>query len=77
MVELETVDGRLGVQAGELEAAFHGALRASFEFTIDQGFQGLGDAKIAGRRLRQCRFQLLAHGHQVQLIEFLLQYGHR
>ena len=77
MVELETVDGRLGVQAGELEAALHGALRAGFEFPIDQGFQGLGDAKIAGRRLGQCRFQLLAHGQQVQLIESLLQYGHR
>ena len=73
MAEVEAVDGRLGVQAGELETAFHSALGTGFQFVIDQSFQGLGDAKIAGRGLGQRRFQLLAHGRQVQLIQFLLQ----
>jgi hypothetical protein len=77
VVELKAVNGKLDVQAGELETAFHSTLRAGFQFAIQQSFQGLGDTKIAARRFRQRRFQLLAHGGQVELLQFLLQGVHR
>ena len=73
MVEVGAVDGRLALQAGELEAAFNGSLVTGFEFAIEECFQGLGEAEIFGGGISQDLIQMEAHGRQVQLIQFLLQ----
>jgi hypothetical protein len=73
MVEVEAVDGRLALQAGELEAAFDGALVTGFELAIEEGFEGLCEAEILGGGVSQHLIQMEAHGRQVQLIQFLLQ----
>jgi len=73
MVKVEAVDGRLALQAGELEAAFDRALVAGFELAIDERFQGLREAEIFGRGVSQHLIQMEAHGRQIQLIQFLLQ----
>ena len=77
MVKVEAVDGGLALQTGELEAAFDGTLVTSFEFAIDERFQGLGKAEILGGGVSQHLIQMEAHGRQVQLSQFLLQCGHR
>lgn len=73
MVEVKAVDGRLALQAGELEAAFDGTLVTGFEFAIEERFQGLDKAEIFGGGVSQHLIQMEAHGRQVQLIQFLLQ----
>ena len=77
MVEVKAVDGRLALQAGEFEAAFDGTLVTNIELTIDERFEGLGKAEIFGGGVSQHLIQMEAHGRQVQLIQFLLQGGHR
>jgi hypothetical protein len=49
----------------------------NFELTIDEGFQGLGKAEILDGGVSQHLIQMEAHGRQVQLIQFLMQWGHR
>lgn len=73
MIEVKAVDGRLALQARELEAAFDGTLVAGFELTIDEGFKSLGETEIFGGGVSQHLIQMKAHGRQVQLIQFLLQ----
>jgi hypothetical protein len=73
MVEVEAVDGRLALQAGEFEAAFDGTLVTGLEFAIEECFQGLGEAEILGGGVSQHLIQIEAHGRQIQLIQFLLQ----
>jgi hypothetical protein len=73
MVEVEAVDRRLALQAGELEAAFDGTLVTGFEFAIEERFQGLGKAEILGGGVSQHLIQMEAHRRQIQLIQFLLQ----
>ena len=73
MVKVEAVDGRLTLQAGELEATFDRALVAGFEFAIDERFQGLGKAEVFGGGVSQHLIQMEAHGRQIQLLQFLLQ----
>lgn len=73
MVKVEAVNGRLALQAGELEAAFDGTLVTGFDFAIDERFQGLGKAEIFGGGVSQHLIQMEAHRRQVQLIQFLLQ----
>ena len=73
MVKVEAVDGRLALQAGEFEAAFDGTLVTGFELTIEERFQGLREAEILGGGISQHLIQMEAHGHQVQLIQFLLE----
>ena len=73
MVEVKAVDGRLALQAGEFEAAFYGMLVTSFDFAIEERFQGLGEAEILGGGVSQHLVQMEAHRGQVQLIQFLLQ----
>ena len=77
MVKGEAIDRRHAVQTGKLEAAFDGTLVTGLELAIDERFQGLGKAEIFGGGISQHLIQLLAHGRQVQLIQFLLQWGHR
>ena len=73
MVKVEAVDGRLALQARELEAAFDGTLVTGFEFAIEECFQGLREAEIVGGGISQHLIQMEAHGRQIQLIQFLLQ----
>ena len=73
MVEVEAVDGRLALQAGEFEAAFDGTLVTGFELAIDERLQGLRKAEIFGAGVSQHLIQMEAHRRQVQLIQFLLQ----
>ena len=73
MVEVEAVDRRLALQAGELEAAFDGTLETNVQLTIEERFQGLGKAEIFDSGVSQHLIQMEAHGRQVQLIQFLLQ----
>lgn len=73
MVKVEAVDGRLALQAGELEATFDGTLVTGFEFTIDEPFQGLSEAEVLGGGVSQDLIQMKAHRRQIQLLEFLLQ----
>jgi len=73
MVEVEAVDRRLALQAGELEAAFDGTLVTGFEFAIEERFQGLREAEILGGGVSQHLIQMEAHRRQIQLIQFLLQ----
>src|SRR5271157_6049911 len=73
MVKVEAIDGRLALQAGELEAAFAGALVTDFEFAIDERFQGLREAEILGGGVSQHLLQMEAHRRQVQLFQFLLE----
>jgi len=76
VMEVEAVDGELGLQAREMEAAGDGPLTAGFQFQIGQRFQGGGHAKILGRRFRQSLLQLAAHGGEAQLLKFLFQGSH-
>ena len=76
MGEVELVEGRLSGKVREFEAALDGALAASFQFEVRQPFQGRRETKILIRRLSRHHFQILSHGGQGQLVEFLFQ-GHR
>ena len=76
MGEVELVEGGLRGEARELEAALDGAAVAGFQFQVGQTFQGGGEAKILRRRLPRHRLQVLGHGGQAQLVQFLGQ-GHR
>ena len=76
MGEVELVEGRLSGKMRKFEAALDDALAASFQFEVSQPFQGRGEAKILIRRLSRHHFQVLSHGGQGQLVEFLFQ-GHR
>ena len=76
VVEVKVVDAGLRVEAGEVEAALDGAAVAGLQFQIGQTFQGGSEAKVFRRRFLQRLFQLLAHGRQFQLFEFLFQGSH-
>jgi len=76
MGEVELVEGGLRGEARELEAAFDSAAVAGLQFQIGQTFQGGGEAKILRRCLPRHRLQVLGHGRQAKLAQFLGQ-GHR
>jgi len=73
MVEVEAVDGVLGLQASEPEAAIDRAGLTCFEFAVQQGFESFRGAEILAGRISQSLVQVLAHRGQVQLIQFLLE----
>ena len=73
MVEVKGIDGVFGLQAGELEAAFDGTLRAGLQFQIQESFQDLSDAEIFASSISQGLIQMMAHRGQVELFQFLLQ----
>ncbi len=73
MVEVEAVDGVLGLQASEPEAAIDRAGVTCFELAVQQGFESFRCTEILAGRISQGLVQMLAHGRQVQLIQFLLQ----
>ncbi len=64
MGEMELVEGGLGGEMRELEAALDRAAVAGFQFQIRQAFQSGREAKILARRLSRDRFQTLSHGGQ-------------
>ena len=74
--ELKAVDGVLGVQAREAEAALDGTAVASLQFAIDERFQRFGEAAVFGRGVSDRLIQMRHHGGQAELIEFLMQCGH-
>ena len=53
MVEVESVDAGLRLQARALEAAFDGAAVARFQFHIGEQFESGRDAEISWRRLQR------------------------
>jgi len=73
MVEVEAIDGVLGLQARETEAAIDRTGLTRFEFTVQQSFESFRGAEILACRISQGLVQMLAHGRQVQLIQFLLE----
>jgi len=72
VVKVEAIDGRFRLQTGEFETTFDGTLVSALELAIDQRFQTLRQAEISGRSLSQHRLQMVAHGRQIQLLQFLL-----
>jgi hypothetical protein len=76
MGEVELVEGGLSGEARELEAALDSPAVAGFQFQVGQTFQGGGEAKILRGCLPRHRLQLLGHGGQAKLAQFLGQ-GHR
>src|SRR5579875_3988459 len=64
MGEMELVEGRLGGEMRELEAALDGTLVAGFQFQIRQALERGREAKILARRLSRDRLQALSHGGQ-------------
>src|SRR5207302_4108948 len=76
MMEVESSDGVFGLQAGELEAVFDGALGAGLQLQIQKSFQGLGDTEVFGPGISQRLVQMVAHGRQVELFQFLLELCH-
>ena len=72
MVEVEAVDGVLGLQAREPEAAIDRAGLTRFELAVQQGFESFCGAEILAGRISQGLVEVLAHRRQVQLIQFLL-----
>ena len=73
MVEVEAVDGVLGLQASEPEAAIDRAGVTRFELAVQQDFESFRGAEILARRISQGLVQMQAHRRQVQLIQFLLE----
>lgn len=73
MVEVEAVDGVLGLQASETETAIDRADVTFFELTVQQSFESFRGAEVLAGRISQGLVQMLAHGRQVQLIQFLLE----
>jgi len=72
MAEVEAIDRKLGLQAGELEATFDGTLVAALDFLVDERFQGLRQTQIFCRSVSQHLIQMAAHRVQLQLFQFLL-----
>ena len=73
MVEVEAIDGVLGLQTRESEAAVDRAGVTCFELAVQQSFESFRGAEILAGRISQGLVQMLAHGRQVQLIQFLLE----
>ena len=77
MMKVEAVDGGPGLQAGDSEATFDGTLLPTLQLAIQKRFQGLRQAEILAGCLSQHRIQMLAHRGQIQMLQFLLEWGHR
>ncbi len=77
VVEMESVDAGLDLQARTLESALDGALITSFQFHVGEPLQGGRYAEILGRSISQSRLQLAAHGREIQLIQLLFESRHR
>ena len=58
MLEVETVNAGLRLQARAFEAAFNGAAVAGLQFHIGKPFQGGGHAEVLGGGLRDRRLQV-------------------
>lgn len=77
VLKVKGIDGGLGMEAGEVEAALHGTTVTGLQLEIDQALQGRGETKVLGGRLLQGRLQVLAQSRELQLFEFLFQSSHR
>jgi hypothetical protein len=77
MGEVELVEGGLSGQAREFEATLDGAAVPSFQLQIGQALQGGRKVKIAARGLSGHRLQILSHGRQGQMAQFLFQVHRR
>lgn len=77
MVEMKSVDARLGLQARGSETPLNGTLGARFDFHVEEPFQGGRGAEIFGSGVSQSRLQLAAHGGQAQLVQLLFEWSHR
>ena len=77
VLEVEAVDGVLGMQAGHAETALDGAAVARVEFEIGERFQCLREAQVLSRGVGDHLIELLAHRGQAELIQFQMQRGHR
>ncbi len=75
--EVEAVDGVLGMQPRQTEAAFDGAAVASVQFDIGERLQGLGETQVFTRRVGDYLIELPAHRRQAELIQFQMQGGHK
>jgi hypothetical protein len=53
VLEVKLLDGGLGLETGEAEAAGDGMLAASFQFQIGQPLEGGGDTEVFGSGLGQ------------------------
>lgn len=73
VLEVEAVDGVLGMQAGHAETAFDGAAVARVEFEIGERFQCLCEAQVLSRGVGDHLIELLAHRGQTELVQFQLQ----
>jgi hypothetical protein len=60
MVEVEAVDGVLGLQTSEPEAAIDRAGVTRFELAVQQGFESFRGAEILAGRISQGLVQMLA-----------------
>jgi hypothetical protein len=76
VLEVEAVDGVLGVQPREAKTALDGTAVARLQFQVRQGLQGLRETEVLGGGLRDHLIQLAAHRRQAELIQFLVQRGH-
>jgi len=77
MVEVESVDAGLRLQTRQLEAPFDGASVTGIQFHIGQQFDSGRDAEIARGGVSDRRLDLSAHRLQIQLLQFLFEWGHR
>ena len=77
VVEVESVNARLRLQARALEATLDGAPPARLQFHVCEPFDGGRNAEIAGCGFRDSRLDLAAHHFQVQQVQFLFERGHR
>lgn len=75
--EVEAIDGVLGMQPRQAEAAFDGAAVASIQFDIGERFQGLGETQVLTRRVGYYLIELPAHRRQAELIQFQMQGAHK
>ena len=74
VLEVEAVDGVLGMQAGEAETALDGAAVARFQFQVGERFQCLREAEVLVGGVRERLIELAAHRGQAELVQFLVEW---
>jgi len=77
MLEVEAVDGMLGMQAGHAEASLDGAAVARVQFQIGERFQCLREAQVLSRGVGDHLVELLAHRRQAELVQFHMEGSHK
>jgi hypothetical protein len=76
MVELKAVDAGPRLQTRGLEAAINGTSCPSFQLHVSEPLQGGGHTHVFGGSFSNRLFDLMTHGGQVQLLQFLFEGGH-